>query len=461
MADLSVGGLATGIDTKSLISQLMDLERNPQRILYQKKTKLQSKVDEFTKINNALTSLKNTMAGMNTSATFMSKTASVGDSTVLSVSAGSTAGVGTHTITVSTLASSQTQVSGGYADATLQNFGTGTITITGGATPITVNIDATNNSLNGIAAAINSSGANVTASVINDGSATPNRLSITGKDTATYTIAPTLTGGTYASPVFAQTQAASMATFTLDGVAFTKTSNSVTDAVSGATLTLLKPNTPGSTTFTISNDVAGVTAKINTFISSYNDAMALMNKQSDYDKTTKKAGVLSGDSTLRNVKSQVQSILSNEVSGVTGAYKTLSQIGIKTNYQDGTISVDSAKLSAALSSNFNDVVDLFTRNTGTPSLSLTQYGVAEQFNQQLDMLTHYYVGPSATNNGIIPSRLNGLANSITDTGKQMDAMELRLTQKETSLKKQFAAMEKLVSSLTSQGNSLISSLNRM
>ena len=182
--------------------------------------------------------------------------------------------------------------------------------------------------------------------------------------------------------------------------------------------------------------------------------------QSDYNSTSKKGGTLSGDSTLRTVQSQMQYILSNPVSGVTGNYSILSGIGITTQ-NDGSLKVDNAKLTEALNNNFNDVVDLFTHNSGVSGLTSEQYGIAEQFNIALKKLSGSYIGPSDDNNGTVATSINGLKNSVSDIDKQIEAMELRMNKKEEILKKQFLAMETLVSSIQSQGNAMINMLNNM
>ncbi|RNC67272.1 MAG: flagellar cap protein FliD [Desulfuromonadales bacterium] len=467
--NISLGGLATGLDTNALVTQLMYLERAPERILTQKKTAIQSKIDIYNQITGFLNSFKSMAAGMNTASTFMGKTSSVGDSTVLTATALSSAAPGSHSVSVTTLAKSERQVSDqGYASADALNFKTGSITITGLAAPIT--IAEGQNSLNGIAAAINGSGANVTAAVMNDGSLNPYRLVITAKDTGkNYTVdfagltTDPVSGTTYANPTITKAgpayQAGTSASFTVNGIPITKTSNTVSDVIPGVTLNLLKEG--GTTTVTVGNDDAGVTKKINDFMGAYNTAMAQINKQSEYNATSKKGGVLSGDSTLRTVKAQLQNVISTPVTGITGKYSTMAEIGITSNAKDGTLTLDSAKLSEALSTNFNDVVDLFTKNGGVSGLSTDKYGVAEQFNKIIDQLTHLYEGPSSTSNGIISSRVRGLSDSIKDIDTQIDGMEARMERKEAALKKQFTAMEGLVSNLQTQGNSLLSVLSRL
>jgi len=170
--------------------------------------------------------------------------------------------------------------------------------------------------------------------------------------------------------------------------------------------------------------------------------------------------VLSGDSTIRNLQSALQSILGSQVSGVTSPYSMASQIGIKTK-QDGTLELDAAKLSTALGSNFNGVVDLFTRNSGASGLLDNQYGIAEQFNRKLSVITKPYVSAYFDGNGIIASRINTLKGQMSGIDSQITRMESLVAQKEASMNRQFTAMEKLVSSLQTQGSQLNSVLNSM
>jgi len=470
MSNFSIGGLATGLDTNTIITQLMELERSPQRVLKAKQKTYQAQSDVYTKLKTALANLQTIATGMSTSTGFKGMLSTVADNSVLSVTAASTASPGNHTLEVLTLARSQRQVTTGYASGT--DFNTGSFTIDDGAGVVkTVNIAEGSNTLQGIAAAINSSGANVSASIINDGSATPYRLVIAGKDTKNYTLdftnlvtAP-LSGDPAQAPGFLAAgdpsyQAGTPATFKLDGVTITKNSNSVSDAIEGFSLNLLKEG--ATTTFSVTNDTEGITKKINDMLAAYNNAITVINMQSNYDSTTKRAGVLSGDSTLRAVQSQLRNLLTTQVSGVSGPYSTLAQLGITSNKKDGTLSVDATKLTSALSNNFENVVGLFTQNTGDLAFHTeNQYGIAQQINLVMDRLVRRYEGPTSTKNGYIETRINGLQGSIKDIDKQVEEMEARLARMQQAMQKKFSAMESMVSSLQTQGNSMIGMMNSL
>jgi flagellar hook-associated protein 2 len=467
MAGISFSGLATGIDTASLISQLMTLERQPQQLLTKKKSSIQSKISEFNNISASLADFKSLMNGMKTEATFSGRTVSVSNTAAVTATVTSAAMPGRHTVTVDSLPRPQTQVGrtgaeGGYASSSELNFGVGTITISGAGEPVTVTINDSNKSLGGIAAAINASGANVTASIINTGDATaPYQLVLTGKDTGTYSVTADLSGGSYESPLFTTTLSASPARLTVDGIPISRTEakNAIADVIPGVSLTLLKENE--TVQIDISNDAAGITAKINSFINAYNNAMSLLNKQSNYNATTKSSGVLSGDFTIRSMKQQLQSVVTTQVASLSGQYSSLSRIGITSNAKDGSLSLDAKKFNAALAADFQGVVDLFTINSDVKGLAADQYGIAPQFSSLLDKITKSYVSAGYADNGVIATRVKGLSKSISDIDKQIDAMEVRLAQKEQSLKKQYTALESLVNSLNSQGNAMIAQLNNL
>jgi flagellar hook-associated protein 2 len=466
MSDLSIGGLATGIDTASLIQKLMEVERNPQKLLQNKVTAAQGKISVFNQINSALNDFEAVVKDMNTQSSFISRASAMSDSSVASATVDSTAQPATHSIQVTSLAQFQRQISDtSYASMSSLNFNSGTILIGKVGSidpPLSITIPEGQNSLSGIAAAINGSGANVSAALINDG--TGFRLIVNGKDTDNYTLemsglttAPAAPSGTaYTAPTFANGTGyldGRPASFIVDGIAMTRTSNNVSDVIPGVTFNLLKDG-GSSTTLTVSNNIDGVTAKINSFVNAYNSAMTLLNKQSSYNSTTKSAGTLSGDSTIRDIKKQLQSIISSAVEGVDGNFNGLSAIGISTIYQDGTLKLDSTKLTKSLNMNFDAVADLFTHNSATTNLAANQYGIAQQFSTKLEQITHIYEGDTSSNNGKIASRIKLLTDLISDTNKRIDDMEDRLSRKQEQLKKQYAAMEKLVSSITSSGNQL-------
>nr|WP_267877709.1 flagellar filament capping protein FliD [Duganella guangzhouensis] len=153
-----------------------------------------------------------------------------------------------------------------------------------------------------------------------------------------------------------QKSAAADTKATVNGIAVTSSSTSISGAVTGVTFTALKA---GSTSVTVAKDTTTLTSSINAFVSAYNDLNTQLSALGAYDADTKTSGPLLGDSTLRNLQSSIRSTLSSTITGLTSSSLTnLSQIGVSFQ-KDGTLAVDSAKLTTAMTDNFNDIAGLF------------------------------------------------------------------------------------------------------
>ena len=203
---LNAAGVGSGLDVKSLVSQLMAVEQRPLNLLATREASYYAKLSGLGSVGGALSNLQ-TAAQSLISASTDAFTTSVGDSTVLTASAASTAVAGSYSVAVSALAQQQKLISAGTASST-EAIGTGVSTtltfalgtISGGIltdgiyagasfaadatkTPVVLTIDSSNNTLAGIRDAINAAAAGVTATIVNDGSGLPYRLSLTSNDT--------------------------------------------------------------------------------------------------------------------------------------------------------------------------------------------------------------------------------------------------------------------------------------
>lgn len=245
-----------------------------------------------------------------------------------------------------------------------------------------VTIDNTNNSLQGIRDAINKAKLGVTASIVSDGSATPNHLVLTSNKTGLTssmkvsvsgdaTLAGLLSYDPAGTQNMTQSVAAQNASLSVNGLAVSSTSNSVASAIEGVTLDLAKV---GSSKLTIAQNTAAVTSAVNAFVKAYNDLNATIKKTTGYDEATKTAGILLGDSSVRNMQAQLRKMMASPISDPSGSLTTLSQVGISID-KTGTMSVDSTKLSAAMSKSLNDVAALFS-SFGSSTDSLVKYSAS-------------------------------------------------------------------------------------
>lgn len=443
MASITSAGLGSGLDIEGIITKLMQVEAQPLTALATKEASYQAKLSAFGSLKGALSSLQTAAQTLKNTTTFTGKSASVSDSTVLTASAASTTAAGSYSISVTQLAKFHAVRSNTNYAATTDTFNTGTLSISvGSGTAVNVTIDSSNNTLAGIRDAINGANTGVTASIINDG--TTNRLVLASKTSGaagaiTVAVTDSGSGGTnalsgLASSSLVTTQTADDANVTINGIAITRSSNTITDAIDGLTLNLAKGTlaSPGTATVTIAQNTGTVTSAISAFVKAYNDAVSGIKTMTAYDAANKKASVLTGDSTARSIQSQLSNLAQSMVTGVAGGIGRLSDIGI-TVQKDGTLATDSSKLSAALADTTKDVKSLFTQTTSGNE------GIAVRFNTILEGI----VGSS----GLITSRTDGITASIKDLGKRADALNLRLTSVEKRYRAQFTALDTLVASM--------------
>ncbi len=234
-------------------------------------------------------------------------------------------------------------------------------------------IDSTNNSLEGIRDAINKAGIGVSASIVNDGSGTPYHLvltSATSGNKGSMKISLSGTDSDAADPALAallgydpngaqslkQTSAAQDTKLTVNGIAITSASNSVSEAIQGVTINVKQV---GSTTLSVNQDTNSVKTSVTSFVKAYNDLNTALKKLTGYDADTKVAGALQGDAAARSIQTQIRRTLGAAVNGLSGDLTTLGQIGI-TFQQDGTLQLDDAKFAGAMQSNFEDIAGLFS-----------------------------------------------------------------------------------------------------
>jgi flagellar hook-associated protein 2 len=341
----------------------------------------------------------------------------------------------------------------GTCDATAATVvGTGTLHIATGNQFFDVVIDAENNTMSGIAAAINSSaaGAKVLATVINgDGDV---RLTLTARPTGEDSgIAITQSGGdnglaklVYPTPGgLTQLEPAADAELTIDGVPVTSTTNTVSGAIAGVDITLLKKNVAETTELTVGYDRAAARKTIDDLVKSYNAVVDAIKSVSSYNAETKEGGPLFGDAGVRNIVHQLRRELTSNVSGLTGPFDMLGEIGISADL-NGKLSVNGTTLDAAFATNFDAIGELFAAE---------DVGVAVK----LDAL----LAPYLATDGVIESRTAGLKTSIDFINERREALNTRLVALQARYTKQFNALDSLLSQLQGTSNFLTQQLSRL
>lgn len=373
-------GISSGLDTESIISRLLALERQPITRLSSQKAQLQVQQTALEQYKGLATSVKTAMDELKSATAFQLAKASSSDTNVATVTASSEASQGTYSLAVSKLAQAHKVRSDAQTNSTSALNLTGTFEINGE----TVTIDA-DDTLKDVALKINGSDAGVTASII-EGGANNVYLTLTAKKSgAANAIVRSDTTGTVLATLGLdsgnEVLAAQDAEFTIDGLLFTSASNTVSTVIPNVTLTLLKANetTPEDATINISRDTAGIRERIESLASAYNNLADLVKAQGSFDAETLISGPLFGESTVLEVQATIFNVLTNSPEGLQGDYKNLLAIGISFD-SGGKMSVDASKVEEALSTDIVNVRGLF-QDIGTisnPDVSFISTGLKTQ-----------------------------------------------------------------------------------
>jgi flagellar hook-associated protein 2 len=304
--------------------------------------------------------------------------------------------------------------------------GSATITITDGetyqdlATAINSATDSNGNSLGLTATATTDSKGNTNLSIVStDGS------------TAFTIDQPSATSG---SMGFTQSVQGEDASLTVDGIPIHSASNTVTGAISGVTLKLLGASSTTAVNLTVASDVSAASTAINQFVTDYNTAVGLLTTQ--FTVSNGSEGVLASDPTIRALQSSLQSALSYTYTPTSGTttVSSLYNLGIKVG-NDGTLSVDSSTLNAALTNNSTDVQNFFEGSALN--------GFAASFDTSMDIYTN-------AANGAFKVDLSSIATENSDLAKQIDNFESGyIASQQTLLTAMYTKAESALESLTS------------
>ncbi|HEX2791630.1 MAG TPA: flagellar filament capping protein FliD [Steroidobacteraceae bacterium] len=429
------------IDVSSLVSQLVAATAAPQQALISTQTQaVSTQISALGTLKSALATFQSSLSSLDTPTAFQVQTANSTDQTAFTATADSGAAAGTYNVTVSALAQAQQLLSNAFAGGTAATVGTGTLSLSLGTTSFDVTIDGSDNTLAGIAAAINSAAGNpgIAATVLQgtDGahlvlssslSGAANTIQVTETDGGDGLAA--LTYGTGNAANYTQEAAPQDAAFSIAGVDYTSPSNTVTDALNGVTLNLLGTTSAGSNaTLSVSNDTSTIASNISAFVTAYNTMVTAIAPLGSYDASTNTAGPMLGNALLSGTTNQIQQALYSVVNTGSSTYNSLASIGITTN-SDGSLSVNNATLTNALSTNFGAVSQLFSGAAG----------VATVLNSQITANLGS-TGDFASASNTLVQQENALTTQTNQLNDQMTALTASLTQ-------QYSALNVLLSSL--------------
>ncbi len=432
MSSFSFGGLASGMDTASIVRQLVLLRRQPIVRLESRIDSYKQKQSAYTDFESKLASLLGKIQELDTPQEYSSLAVTSGNEGVLTATAGFSAQQGSYDIMVTTLAESQKDMTQGY-DSTSDSVGTGTMTILVDGTPTNITLEAGASSLADLRFAINESDAGVTATILHDGSETGGYYLVisaeeTGTDASFSIDTSGLSGGT--APTFATTQVATNASLTIDDLVVTSQTNSISSAIEGVTFELTGTD---ATEFNLNVGVDSTVLKdkVQAFVDDYNDLFSYVQDQRADDAT------LRGDANVRSATSRIQRIMTTALSGSEIAM--LYEVGIKQT-EGGMLTFEDSVFTEALADNYSGVRDLFVQN-GSHEGTIYLLGMA------LEDMTDSIDGMFTIGSESLDSKIKSTETTIERYEKLVESYEARITA-------EFTAMEQLISSIQSQGSAL-------
>lgn len=407
------------IDVQSLLNSALAAASAPITLLQQQQAAVQNQSVTLQSIETdivALSTAVNSLAGSGGGVSALKATSS--DSSVLTASADATATAQNHTVTVNSLATTSTYYTDPVASATA-TLAAGSFSLSvGTGAPTTITIDSTDNTLNGLAAAINGQNLGVTASVVND--TTGSRLAIVSNATGAagnIGVASNTTG-----LVFHNAVTGANASLLVDGIPVTSASNTIQGVIPGVTLNLANANPSSSVSVSVASDSSTAQGAVNTFVSTWNKVIQDLNAQFAVGTGGSGAQPLESDSTVRDIQTQLLSAITYSITGNNG-FVNLASIGVNLN-TDGTLSVDSTKLDSAIASNTSSVQALMQGATG----------FATNLSNTLKLITD----PSQ---GSIALDLQGMSQTSTDLGNQISDLQAAVSSQQKLLTAQYDQMQ--------------------
>ena len=383
MANISSLGLGSGVLNSDLVDQLVQAERAPtENRLTQKTEQTQALLSAYGKLRSAVTELRLPMRQLSAPDNLKAFSANSSNEGI-GVSVDSTkASRGTYSVEVTSLAGAQALASRDvFADRDATSVGQGTLTLNVGDKTTNLTIDSSNDTLQGLANAINDSDAGVSAGVIDTGNGfqlvlsadetgTANAVSISvsgdtgGTDTDNQGLSRfAFNTGMDTDAGLQETIAASDAVMKINGVEVTRSTNSFENVIDGLTFDITET---GSSTIKVQQDLGAVADRVQGFVDKFNSLQSTIDSLAGFNAEAGVGSLLTGDSTVRSIQNQLRQVLTRVVPGLeNSSVRSLADVGITTNFETGGLEFDRAKFEEQLKNNPDDVTALFAEQGRT------------------------------------------------------------------------------------------------
>ncbi len=421
---ITAAGIGSGIDVESIISQLMLIERQPLNALEGRKEDNSAEVSDVGRLRSSLDNLQKVVEKIADPDQFGAYTAESSDEDVLTVTATNGQFPENHSIEVTSLATHHRVISSAYTSAE-DSVGVGTYNFSSGDESFSVTLDASSHSLFSLRDAINSASDNTTI-----------QATILNTDAGSQLVLTSIESGTENSITapgsFTELTEAKDAEFTINGLAVTSATNSVSDVISGITVDLAAVGTANIESTRNLDDLKGLFEEFATAYNSLRDTISSLNN-----------GTLQGDSLLRRVDSSLRNEFFKSTDIGDGNEKTLLDLGFSVS-KTGVLSVDTDELDEVINGGISQLISAFTTE---------DTGIAARLDTTIEIFTE--------SGGFFDLRDDAIEQRNKLIDYQIERLEYRLGQTEKRYRAQFTAMDSMVSQLQSNGNYLNQALGSL
>ncbi len=444
----SVSGLASGLDTTNIISQLMKVEGSAQNRLKNKVAVAENVVSSYQSVNTKLVGLKNAAADVSALATWRGiKPTTTSPSVTATAVGGTNTATGSMTFDVTQLAKGQSTTARVDKSAAVTTADEIQVKV-GSGDPVTVKL--TDKTAKGVADALNGAGIGVKASVVTTGGE-QNILQFVSSKTGTengFTITG-LDGVALATSAAADAKLQVGGSEAEGGYSVTSSTNTFTGLMAGVTLTVSKVESGVSLNTT--SDVAGIAAKFKALVDAANASLTEVTSQTKYDPATKASSPLTGDFMVRQMS---QTILSAVSQGLTFRKDGAPAAPDAKTADAATIAADKA----ANTVNFGSLSKLGIELDRSGQLTFDEEKFTAAYNADPATIKQAGIGLGDNFRAVANKQIENVTNSITGRKNNIDSLNLqidnwdvRLAAKKVALSKQYSDLETALGKLQSQG----------
>ncbi|MCP5181166.1 MAG: flagellar filament capping protein FliD [Pseudomonadales bacterium] len=474
MASIQSLGIGSGLLTSDLVDKIIGAEREATDLrLDARKAEIEARISSYGSVRSIVSEVSSAVSALSSSSGLLVNTAASSIPTSVTATASAKAAPGIHTVDVTSLARKQTLTSIRFDDIDAVvgdgilniRFGTTTLDVDGNydtfteneeRAAVSISIPPGSQTLAGVRDAINKNGNGITANIVQDGegyvlvlasdrAGADNSLEITVSEGFTPGLSSLAFNAGASTPGTNLTQAvaADDARVTIDGLAITRETNTISDVVTGVTFNLLSA-TESTASISIARDDTAISTRVQDFVDSFNSLKSVVDELTKFDDKTKTGALLMGDATVRGLRTQMRRLLTASIGGLdSSSIRALVDIGVRTDQNNGfQLTFDSVKLTSALASNAQSVVDLLADSSSANDPFVKVIGfqkttAAGDYAVNVSQLATHGLLTGAVTNGLqnpivvdddndgLSLKIDGLAVDVTLTqGSYADGTEL-------------------------------------